>query len=144
MHKKWIKGIWCAAMVGALSAGAVQRQPNVIMIYTDDHGYADLSCQGVFDDVRTPNIDRLAEGGVRMTDGYCTAPQCVPSRGGLISGQYQNKFGLESNPQFNDAKTMKRFEEYIAPNGRCGESMGKTLKGSGSRSRYSIISSDCL
>jgi len=111
MHKEWIKGMGCAAMVGVLSAGAVQRQPNVIMIYTDDHGYADLSCQGVFDDVRTPNIDRLAEGGVRMTDGYCTAPQCVPSRGGLLSGQYQNKFGLESNPQFKDAKIMKQFDE---------------------------------
>ena len=87
------------------------RKPNVIVIYTDDHGYADLSCQGVFDDVRTPNIDKLAAGGVRMTDGYCTAPQCVPSRGGLLSGQYQTKWGLESNPQFQDAATMKRFAE---------------------------------
>lgn len=97
--------------VAGLSAGGVGRSPNIIMIYTDDHGYADLSCQDVFGDVKTPNIDRLAEGGVRMTDGYCTAPQCVPSRGGLLSGQYQNKFGLESNPQFKDAKTMKRFDE---------------------------------
>jgi len=111
MHKEWIKGMGCAVMVCVLSAGAAQRQPNVIMIYTDDHGYSDLSCQGVFDDVKTPNIDRLAEGGVRMTDGYCTAPQCVPSRGGLLSGQYQNKFGLESNPQFKDAKVMKQFDE---------------------------------
>lgn len=97
--------------VAGLSAGGVGRSPNIIMIYTDDHGYADLSCQDVFGDVKTPNMDRLAEGGVRMTDGYCTAPQCVPSRGGLLSGQYQNKFGLESNPQFKDAKTMKRFDE---------------------------------
>lgn len=88
-----------------------RRQPNIIVIYTDDHGYSDLSCQGVFDDVKTPNIDALARGGVRMTDGYCTAPQCVPSRGGLISGQYQTKWGLESNPQFKDAATMKRFDE---------------------------------
>lgn len=88
-----------------------ERQPNVIVIYTDDHGYSDLSSQGVFDDVKTPHIDALARGGVRMTDGYCTAPQCVPSRGGLISGQYQTKWGLESNPQFKDAATMKRFIE---------------------------------
>ncbi len=92
-------------------ASASERQPNVIVIYTDDHGYSDLSSQGVFDDVKTPNIDALARGGVRMTDGYCTAPQCVPSRGGLISGQYQTKWGLESNPQFQDAATMKRFDE---------------------------------
>ncbi|MEL6110283.1 MAG: sulfatase-like hydrolase/transferase, partial [Planctomycetota bacterium] len=88
-----------------------QRPPNVIVVYTDDHGYADLSCQGVFRDVKTPHLDALAKGGVRMTDGYCTAPQCVPSRGGLISGQYQTKWGLESNPQFQDAAIMKRFAE---------------------------------
>jgi len=83
--------------------------PNIIVIFTDDHGYSDLSCQGVYDDVKTPHIDALAEGGVRMTDGYATAPQCVPSRGGLLSGQYQNRFGLESNPEFKDAAVMKRF-----------------------------------
>nr|MBC8218145.1 sulfatase-like hydrolase/transferase [Planctomycetota bacterium] len=72
-------------------------RPNFIVVFTDDHGYADLSCQGVFDDVKTPNIDSLAEGGVRMTNGYVTAPQCVPSRAGLLTGRYQNRFGLESN-----------------------------------------------
>ncbi|QDU40896.1 Arylsulfatase precursor [Maioricimonas rarisocia] len=72
-------------------------RPNVIVIFSDDHGYADLSCQGVFDDVRTPHIDSLAAGGVRMTSGYVTAPQCVPSRAGLLAGQYQNRFGVESN-----------------------------------------------
>ena len=76
---------------------AADRKPNIIVIFTDDHGYADLSCQGVFDDVRTPYMDSLARGGVRMTSGYATAPQCGPSRAGLISGQYQNKFGLDAN-----------------------------------------------
>ncbi len=85
------------------------KQPNVIVIFTDDHGYSDLSCQGVYDDVKTPHIDALATGGVRMTDGYSTAPQCVPSRGGILSGQYQNRFGLESNPEFQDQTVMQRF-----------------------------------
>ena len=76
------------------------KRPNVIVIFTDDHGYADLSCQEVLPDVRTPNIDKLAVGGVRMTNGYVTAPQCVPSRGGLLTGRYQNKFGLESNTTY--------------------------------------------
>jgi uncharacterized sulfatase len=88
---------------------AQKPKPNVIVIYTDDHGYADLGCQGVRTDVRTPHIDALAAGGVRMTDGYVTAPQCVPSRGGLLSGQYQNRFGLESNPELRNADVMKRF-----------------------------------
>lgn len=103
----------CLALLAICSSSlqAEDRKPNVIIIYTDDHGYADLSCQGVFDDVKTPHIDALANGGVRMTDGYCTAPQCVPSRGGLISGQYQTKWGLESNPQSQDASIMKRFDQ---------------------------------
>uniref|UniRef100_UPI0030D74334 sulfatase-like hydrolase/transferase n=1 Tax=uncultured Rubinisphaera sp. TaxID=1678686 RepID=UPI0030D74334 len=86
------------------------RKPNIIVIFTDDHGYADLSCQGVFKDMKTPHMDAIAQNGVRMTDGYCTAPQCVPSRGGLISGQYQTKWGLESNPQFQDEEIMQRFD----------------------------------
>ncbi|MCA8986598.1 MAG: sulfatase-like hydrolase/transferase [Planctomycetaceae bacterium] len=84
-------------------------KPNIIVIYTDDHGYSDLGSQQVYEEVKTPHIDSLAAGGVRMTDGYSTAPQCVPSRGGLLSGQYQTKFGLESNPQMQDAAIMQRF-----------------------------------
>ncbi len=93
----------CAAILQA----AVR--PNIIVVFTDDHGYADLGCQGVLHDVKTPHIDALAAGGVRMTDGYVTAPQCVPSRGGLLSGLYQNRFGLESNSQHDDPVVMGRF-----------------------------------
>lgn len=102
---------FCLLTIYAFSVLAESPRPNVIVIYTDDHGYADLSCQGVFDDVKTPNLDALAQGGVRMTDGYSTAPQCVPSRGGLISGQYQTKWELESNSQSRDAAIMKRFDQ---------------------------------
>ncbi|MBN1443573.1 MAG: sulfatase-like hydrolase/transferase, partial [Planctomycetes bacterium] len=77
--------------------GLASDRPNLLVIFTDDHGYADLGCQGVLDDIRTPHIDRLASGGVRMTSGYVTAPQCVPSRAGLLTGRYQNRFGVESN-----------------------------------------------
>jgi arylsulfatase A-like enzyme len=72
-------------------------KPNVILILTDDHGYADLNVQGRVSDVRTPHIDQLAEGGVRCTAGYITAPQCAPSRAGIVSGRYQQKFGLDNN-----------------------------------------------
>lgn len=74
-----------------------ERRPNVIVILADDLGYGDLSCQGTVEDVRTPHIDTLAENGVRCTNGYVTAPQCGPSRSGLLSGRYQNRFGFESN-----------------------------------------------
>ncbi|WP_206678588.1 sulfatase-like hydrolase/transferase [Alienimonas chondri] len=81
------------------------------MIFTDDHGYADLGVQGVRDDVRTPHIDALAARGVRFADGYVTAPQCVPSRAGILTGRYQNRFGLESNPDAADAGVMQRFRQ---------------------------------
>ncbi len=72
-------------------------KPNIILIYTDDHGFADMGVQGVLKDLKTPNVDALALSGVRATNGYSTAPQCVPSRAGLLSGRSQNKFGIESN-----------------------------------------------
>jgi len=103
-------GVFLGTAVKGMGNTSKDSKPNIIVIFTDDHGYADLSCQGVFDDVKTPNIDALAKGGVRMTDGYVTAPQCVPSRGGLMSGQYQNKLGLEKNRDnlggFNKAMTI--------------------------------------
>lgn len=89
----------CLISLCAISIQAAEKKPNIIMIYTDDHGYSDLSCQGVYDDVKTPFIDALATGGVRMSHGYSTAPQCVPSRAGLMTGQYQTKFGVDSNGQ---------------------------------------------
>lgn len=72
-------------------------RPNIIVFYTDDHGYADLSCQGVLADIRTPHVDALAASGVRALHGYSTAPQCVPSRAGLLVGRFQARFGVEAN-----------------------------------------------
>ena len=90
--------------------GLEKTKPNIIVIYTDDHGYADLRCMGIMADVKTPNMDALASGGVRMTSGYVTAPQCSPSRSGLISGQYQGKFGMDHNGMLeSDPALLQRF-----------------------------------
>jgi arylsulfatase A-like enzyme len=72
-------------------------RPNVIIIYTDDHGFADLGIQGQEKDLKTPNLDKLAKEGVLLTSGYVTAPQCVPSRAGLLAGRYQERFGVDQN-----------------------------------------------
>jgi arylsulfatase A-like enzyme len=80
----------------ALSAGAAER-PNIIVIMTDDQGWGDTGYNGD-PEVRTPNIDRLAATGIRFDNGYVTAPQCVPSRAGIILGRYQQRIGLECNP----------------------------------------------
>ncbi len=83
------------ALGGTLQAA----RPNVLILLADDLGYADLGCQGS-PDVKTPRIDSLAQNGVRCTAGYVTAPQCSPSRAGLLSGRYQQRFGHEGNPNF--------------------------------------------
>jgi len=88
-----------APAVGAGAAAGPARRPNVLVIFTDDHGWADLGIQGVDDDIRTPHIDALGRDGVRCTRGYVTAPQCVPSRAGLLTGIHQNRFGVEDNQQ---------------------------------------------
>jgi len=72
-------------------------KPNIIVIYTDDHGWPDIGVAGINDDLRTPHLDKLAAAGVYATNGYSTAPQCVPSRAGLLTGKSQNRFGVESN-----------------------------------------------
>lgn len=96
--------IWLLA-AGVLSAGAQEgsakapaaARPNLLVIFTDDHGWADLGAQGVDRDIRTPHTDQLARDGVRFTRGYVTGPQCVPSRAGLITGTHQNRFGVDDN-----------------------------------------------
>lgn len=86
--------ILASCLVPKLHAG---ERPNIIVILSDDQGYADLGVHGVREDVQTPNLDRLAREGVVFTDGYITAPQCSPSRAGLLTGRYQQRFGFDSN-----------------------------------------------
>ncbi|GAB4164362.1 MAG: hypothetical protein Kow00107_10810 [Planctomycetota bacterium] len=73
------------------------RKPNVVLILADDLGYAELGCQGC-KDIPTPNIDSIARNGVRFTQGYVTCPICAPTRAGLLTGRYQQRFGFETNP----------------------------------------------
>ena len=71
--------------------------PNILMIFSDDQGHTDLRVTGVDTFVDTPVLDNLAALGARFTYGYSTAPTCVPSRAGLLSGRNQNEFGLYTN-----------------------------------------------
>lgn len=71
--------------------------PNIVIIYSDDHGYTDLGIHGIDGNVNTPNMDALARGGALMKAGYSSAPQCRPSRCGLLTGRIQNEFGFADN-----------------------------------------------
>ena len=86
-----------AGLAAAAGPAAADRKPNVIVIVADDMGYADIGVHGC-KDIPTPHIDSLAKNGVRCTNGYVTHPYCSPTRAGLLTGRYQQRFGHEFNP----------------------------------------------
>lgn len=69
-------------------------RPNVVVIYADDLGYGDVSCFGSAD-IPTPNIDAIAERGLRLTDWYSNSPVCSPSRASLLTGRYPARAGVD-------------------------------------------------
>ena len=83
--------------MASLAQGAESLKPNIIVIVADDQGYADLGIQGG-KDIPTPHIDSIAKHGVRCSNGYVSGPYCSPTRAGLLTGRYQQRFGHEFNP----------------------------------------------
>ncbi|HEY6170478.1 MAG TPA: sulfatase-like hydrolase/transferase [Verrucomicrobiae bacterium] len=81
----------------ALNAHAAGK-PNILVILGDDLGWGELSCQGVTHQVPTPNIDSIANNGIRFTSGYVSGPYCSPTRAGFMTGRYQQRYGHEFNP----------------------------------------------
>lgn len=76
---------------------SAQARPNILVIVGDDMGYGDIGVHGC-KDIPTPYIDSLAKNGVRCTSGYVSGPYCSPTRAGLMTGRYQQRFGHEFNP----------------------------------------------
>lgn len=74
-------------LVTLISSGFAQSKPNILIIYADDVGYGDLGCYGATA-LETPNLDRLAKGGLRFTSAYATSSTCTPSRYSLLTGAY--------------------------------------------------------
>ena len=92
------------------------EKPNILIIVSDDHGYADAGFQGSKQAV-TPHLDALAKSGVRCTSGYVTYPVCSPSRAGLLTGRHQSRFGHENNPVYDplDANEGLPLTEKLLP-----------------------------
>lgn len=133
----WLIATWlvaiCAPAVGQ-DAGVhgTARPPNVVILLADDLGYGDLGIQGATD-VATPNIDRLASDGVRLTSFYANHPVCSPSRAALLTGKYQHRFGFENNsgspentsPKFGIPLSEKTLAERLKPLGYATAMFGK-------------------
>ena len=87
------------ALNAIFASAATTPPPNLILILTDDQGYADVGFNGC-KDIPTPNLDSIARNGVQFTSGYVSYSVCSPSRAGLLTGRYQQRFGYERNPRF--------------------------------------------
>ena len=92
------------------------KKPNIIIILTDDQGYGDVGFNGS-NQLKTPNLDKLAKNGVVFTNGYSSYAVCGPSRAGIMTGRYQDRFGFSRNPLFapNDVNQgLPLSEETLA------------------------------
>ena len=103
-----IAGLIPLTLHGAETQSA-NSKPNIVVILSDDMGYADVPGFGAEKEIPMPNLDRLARGGVRFTDAYVSGPICVPSRMGLMTGRHQARLGVYTNVY--DGPAYRRFQQ---------------------------------
>jgi uncharacterized sulfatase len=96
MKLRLLASVLFAFATGSTPAPAAER-PNVIIILADDLGYGDLSCYGQTK-YKTPNLDRMAAEGAKLTQFNCPAPFCAPTRASLMTGRYPFRCGMVANP----------------------------------------------
>lgn len=104
-----------AAPVALADSGHAEK-PNIVLIFADDAGYADFGFHGS-EVMRTPRLDRMAREGTRFSQAYVSAAVCGPSRAGLLTGKYQQRFGYEEN----------NVPGYMSESGTTGDDMGLPL-----------------
>lgn len=104
----------------SLSEKPTKKRPNIILIMADDLGKYELSGYGATH-IRTPNFDAIGENGIRFKDAYVTAPICAPSRAGILTGKYQQRYGFETQPmefyptnkiEYSVGKNAKRLGDW--------------------------------
>jgi arylsulfatase A-like enzyme len=101
MSRRILFALTAALVLSAAAEPA--RKPNILILYIDDMGFADLSATGN-KQLPTPNIDSLATNGARFSDSYVTSCVCSPSRAALLTGRYQQRFGFDANAEGRSPK----------------------------------------
>jgi arylsulfatase A-like enzyme len=96
-----------------IDSAHLKQKPNIVLIVVDDLGKYEVSAYGG-KNLQTPNIDRIGQQGVIFTDGYVTSPTCAPSRAGLLTGRYQERFGFETQPM--DYYPFNKLEYFLGKN----------------------------
>jgi arylsulfatase A-like enzyme len=131
-------GLGAALAPGVLRAADTPagRRPNVVLIISDDMGYADMPGYGKDMEIPMPQMDRLRRGGVTLTDAYVSGPICVPSRMGIVTGRHQARWGVYTNvyggAPFDRFQQEKTIAEYFRDAGYATALIGKWhLSGNG-------------
>ncbi|MBN1126715.1 MAG: sulfatase-like hydrolase/transferase [Sedimentisphaerales bacterium] len=106
-------GLPCLGCSGVLSSSQSNR-PNILFIFIDDMGYADPSCFGN-PKMKTPNIDRLATKGIRLTNFYVNSPICSPSRVAVMTGQYPHRWKIYSYLAAHKANRDRNMADWLDP-----------------------------
>lgn len=120
-HHFLTPGLFLLASAGFLNTYAKER-PNIIFILADDLGYGDVSCLNPDSKIKTPNIDRIAEQGIRFTDAHSTSAVCTPTRYGILTGRYNWRSTLKEGVLYG-------YSEPLIPSSRT--TMASMLKTQG-------------
>lgn len=112
MNRIFFLAFLASLVCSTINVVAQNTRPNVIYIYTDDLGYGDLSCYGATK-IKTPEVDKLAQNGIRFTNGHCTSATCTPSRFALMTGIYPWRLGAAILP--GDAALIVPTDKITLP-----------------------------
>ncbi|MCC9658924.1 sulfatase family protein [Rhodopirellula halodulae] len=120
MNRILVAAIVCLVTLSASFATTPSR-PNILFLLADDLGYGDLGCYGR-QDIRTPNLDAMAEQGVRFTSHYANGPECSPTRAAFLTGRYQQwvgglecAIGTGNQGRYDDAIRLRASNDLGLP-----------------------------
>lgn len=133
MKKNYILLAGCLPLVATNVFAQQQKQPNIIFILTDDMGIGDLSCYGSRLSVPTPNLDKMADEGIRFTQYYSASPISSPSRAGLLTGKHPGNWNITSYLQSREGNRNAEMADYLTTD---APTLPRALKSAGYRTAH--------